>query len=323
MPPDRRWSALCGATLLGIALLPCVGRADGFPVTLDNCGTPEIFDRPAARAVANDVNIVETLLTLGVQDRMAGYAGLNRKQVAPALRDRLAGLPELARQYPSLELLLGARADFYIAGWGYGMRLGGEITPEILGRYGIKSYAIRESCIRLGARPDITIDDLYRDVLAIGRAFGVSARAAALIDEFRRRLVAVDRALAGPRSMPRAFVYDSGDDAPLTAGRYAMPTALLAAAGARNVMDDITASWTRVGWEAVVRRDPELIVVIDYGPVPAASKIAFLEAMPALAAVAAVRDRRFVVLDYDAATPGVRNIDAIESLARAIHPERF
>ncbi|MEJ0071919.1 MAG: ABC transporter substrate-binding protein [Pseudomonadota bacterium] len=109
----------------------------------------------------------------------------------------------------------------------------------------------------------------------------------------------------------------------MTTGRYAMPTALLAAAGARNVMDDVGSSWTRINWEAVVRRDPELIVVIDYGPVPAAGKIAFLTAMPALAGVAAVRDRRFVVLAYEAATPGVRNIDAVEMLARAFHPERF
>jgi iron complex transport system substrate-binding protein len=292
-------------------------------VTIDNCGQPERFDRPAQRAVANDVNIIETLLALEVQDRMVGYAGLNRKQLAEPWRARLAGIPELARQYPSLEVLLGARTDFYVAGWSYGMRVGGEVTPETLARHGIKSYAIRESCIRIGPRSGISLDDMFEDVRAIGRAFGVAARAEALVEGYRARLAVIAAAAGGAPRRPRVFVYDSGDDAPLTAGRYAMPTALIEAAGAVNVMADLASSWTRVNWEAVVQRDPEFIVVIDYGRLPASDKIAFLESTPALAGVAAVRDRRFVVLDYDAATPGVRNIDAVEALARAFHPGRF
>jgi iron complex transport system substrate-binding protein len=308
--------------LLVIGLSPSV-RADDFPVTIDNCGQPERFDKPVERAVANDVNIIETLLALGVQDRMAGYSGLNRKQVGDPLRARLAGVPELAHQYPSLEVLLGARTDFYVAGWSYGMRVGGEVTPETLARYGIRSYAIRESCIRIGPRPGIGIDDMFEDVRAIARAFGVAARAEALVDGFNRRLAGIAAAIARTNRRPRVFVYDSGDDAPVTVGRYAMPTALIRAAGAANVMDDVASSWTRVNWEAMVQRDPEFIVVIDYGLLPAAGKIAFLKGTPALAGVAAVRDRRFVVLDYDEATPGVRNVEAVETLAHAFHPDLF
>ncbi|RQV09828.1 hypothetical protein DF042_02295 [Burkholderia cenocepacia] len=46
-------------------------------------------------------------------------------------------------------------------------------------------------------------------------------------------------------------------------------------------------------------------------------------AMPALARVAAIRDRRFVVIPYDAATPGPENVAAVETLARALYPAAF
>jgi iron complex transport system substrate-binding protein len=160
---------------------------------------------------------------------------------------------------------------------------------------------------------------MFEDTIAISQIFGVEARAHILVEGFKQRLAAVAAITSKAHQRWRVFVYDSGEDAPETAGRYAMPTALIEAAGARNVMDDVEASWTTVNWEAVLRRDPQFIVIIDYGDVTAAQKIAFLRQAPALAAVDAVRQDRFVILPYDAATPGVRNIDAVEILAHAFN----
>ncbi|HEV2678430.1 MAG TPA: ABC transporter substrate-binding protein [Aliidongia sp.] len=297
--------------------------ASGFPVTIDNCGVPETFDRAPVRAVSNDVNITDTLLALDLQDHMAGFSGVSGwNKIAPDLQGRLGGVPELSQKYPSLEVLLGARTDFYFAGWSYGMRVGGDVTPDTLADHGIKSYAIRESCVHLGPRPAARLDDMYQDLIAIGRIFGVEERAHALAAGFAERIGAVAARLkdAAPA---RVFVYDSGEDAPETAGGNAMPTALIAAAGGRNVMDDVPNSWTRVSWEAVVARDPAFILIVDYDVTTPEQKIAFLKGNPALTGIDAVRHDRFVVIPYDAATPGVRNIGAVESLARAFHPDRF
>lgn len=206
------------------------------------------------------------------------------------------------------------------------MRIGGEVTPDTLAPFGIKTYAIRESCIHLGPRPDVGIDDMYQDTLALGRAFGVAERAEALVEGFERRLAEITTVTAKAAGVPaplRVFVYDSDEEAPLTAGRYAMPTALIAAAGARNIMDDVASSWTKVNWEPVIDRDPQVIVIVDYGDISAEQKIAFLRRAPALAGISAVRDGRFVVLSYDSATPGVRNVQAVEHLARAFYPDLF
>ena len=121
--------------------------------------------------------------------------------------------------------------------------------------------------------------------------------------------------------MPRVFVYDSGDDVPFTAGRYAMPTALIEAAGGRNIMDDLEKSWATVGWESVVARDPDFVVIVNYGDVTAEQKREFLKSNPALAGINAVRNDRFAVLEYVEATPGPRNISAVAKLAASFREE--
>ncbi|MEM7296484.1 MAG: ABC transporter substrate-binding protein, partial [Pseudomonadota bacterium] len=119
----------------------------------------------------------------------------------------------------------------------------------------------------------------------------------------------------------RVFVYDSGEDAPFTAGRYAMPTALIEAAGGINIMDDFEKSWATVTWEEVVERNPEAIVIVNYGDVTAEQKRAFMISNPAFAELDAVKNDRFVTLEYVEATPGPRNIQAINTLAEAFQAE--
>ena len=96
-----------------------------------------------------------------------------------------------------------------------------------------------------------------------------------------------------------------------------MPTALIEAAGGINVMDDFKKSWGTVTWEEVVERNPEVIVIVNYGNVTAEQKREFMTTNPAFANIDAVKNDRFVTLEYVEATPGPRNIRAIKTLAEA------
>lgn len=96
-----------------------------------------------------------------------------------------------------------------------------------------------------------------------------------------------------------------------------MPTALIEAAGGTNIMDDFEKSWGTVNWEAVVERNPEVVVIVNYGNVTAEEKRAFMMNNPAFADLDAVKNDRFVVLEYVEATPGPRNINAVKKLANS------
>ena len=297
-----------------LALFLSAAPALAFPVTVKSCNREVTFDAAPARAISNDVNLTEMMLVLGLRDRMVGYTGVSGwKTLDEEMRAGIAELPELSAKYPTREVLAGAEPDFFFAGWNYGMKVGGEVTPETLEPLGIKTYELTESCIHIGPKDKSAMQDMYVDILNLGRIFGVEPKAEALVAGYKARLEEVTAGL--DRSKPlRVFVYDSGEETPFTAGRYAMPTAMIEAAGGENIMADLEKSWATVAWEPVVDRNPEVIVIVNYGDVTAEQKIAFLEGNPAFAGIDAVKNDRYVVLDYVEATPGPRNIKAVEKL---------
>ncbi len=297
-----------------VALLISAAPALAFPVTVKSCSREVTFDQSPTRAIANDVNLIEMMLALGLADRMVGYTGVSGwKTLDEGLRAGVAELPELSAKYPTREVLAGAETDFFFAGWNYGMKVGGEVTPETLAPLGIKTYELTESCIHIGPKAKSSMDDMYADILNLGTIFGVSGAAQDLVSGYKARL---DEVTAGiDRTTPlRVFVYDSGEEGPFTAGAYAIPTAMIELAGGVNIMDDLEKSWATVAWEPVVDRNPQVIVIVNYGDVTADQKIAFLEANPAFTGIDAVKNDRYVVLDYVEATPGPRNIKAVEKL---------
>ena len=305
-----------GALSLGLS----TGLASA-ETTVESCNRTVTFDAPPERAISNDVNLTEMMLVLGLADRMVGYTGISGwKTLDEEMRAGVEELPELSSKYPSKEVLVGAEADFFFAGWNYGMKVGGEVTPETLAPFGIKVYELTESCTHIMDKGRASIDDMYADLINLGAIFGVEDTATTLIDGYKADLASFTDSLETGDPL-RVFVYDSGEDAPFTAGLYAMPTALIEAAGGVNVMDDFEKSWGIVTWEEVVERNPEVIVIVNYGEVTAKQKREFMMSNPAFADLDAVRNDRFVTLEYVEATPGPRNIQAIKTLADAFWNE--
>ncbi|WP_108814653.1 ABC transporter substrate-binding protein [Loktanella sp. Alg231-35] len=285
--------------------------------SVQSCNRTVVFDAPPERAISNDVNLTEMMLVLGLTDHMVGYTGINGwNKLDAEMREGVAALPELSERYPSKEVLVGADADFFFAGWNYGMKVGGEVTPDTLEPFGIQVYELTESCIHIMDKDRASIEDMYADLMNLGLIFDVEDRATALVDSYRADLATFTDDLETGEPL-RVFVYDSGEDAPFTAGLFAMPTALIESAGGTNVMEGFEKSWGTVTWEEVVEQNPEVIVIVNYGEVTAEQKRDFMMSNPAFAEIDAVRNDRFVTLEYVEATPGPRNIQAIKTLAEA------
>ncbi|WP_077035864.1 ABC transporter substrate-binding protein [Pelomonas sp. KK5] len=306
--------------VFGVALVAASGAAaQTFPVTVDSCGSPITFAAPPQRALIHDLNMTEMALSLGLQKRMVGVSGISGwYKSRPEVDKALGGIPEIAARQPTLENILAARPDFFFAGWNYGMSVGGDVTPTVLKRYGIPTLVLGESCNHVDkTRPRASMELLYGDYIKLGTIFGKEAAARAQVDAWKQRVARLPRAPGGRPT--RVFLYDSGEDRPLTAGRFAMPTAMIEAAGARNVMDDLDSSWATVSWEAVAARDPEFLVLLDYRNDGGAAKLMqFLQQHPLMRHVDAVRNRRYVALRYEELTPGPANIGALEKMAKAL-----
>ena len=311
-------------SLLCVALLLCsaeaLAEATKYPLTVQSCNRQVTFKEAPKHAVSHDINMTQMMLALGLKSRMAGYSGVSGwKSVTPEMQSLLDGLPELAAKYPSVETLLNANVDFFFAGWDYGMRVGGDLTPQTLQPLGINVYELTESCAFVMKRPAATLEDTYNDLRNLGKIFDVQDRANALIADMQAQVAAVRKDL--PAEKPRVFLYDSGEDRAMTSGRLGMPQALIDAAGGRNILDDVDASWTRVNWETVVEHNPQVIVIVDYSEITADQKIQFLLNNKALQSVEAIKNQRFIVIPYVQATPGIDNVLAVETLAKGFHGE--
>ncbi|WP_413793852.1 MULTISPECIES: ABC transporter substrate-binding protein [unclassified Pseudomonas] len=312
-------------TLRSLLLLPllltsahALAEATRYPLTIQSCNRQVQFNQAPRHAVSHDINMTQMMLALGLKPRMVGYSGISGwKSVTPEMAKILDDLPELAAKYPSVETLLNANVDFFFAGWDYGMRVGGDLTPQTLQPLGINVYELTESCAFVMKRPAASLEDTYNDLRNLGKIFDVQDRANALIATMQAQVAEVRKHL--PAQQPRVFLYDSGEDRAMTSGRLGMPQALIDAAGGRNILDDVETSWTRVNWENVVERNPQVIVIVDYGEVSAEQKQQFLMNNPALQSVEAIQQRRFIVIPYVQATPGIDNVLAVQTLAQGFH----
>ena len=300
-----------------VAALSIIGGTALAQTTVESCNRTVSFDAPPKRAISNDVNLTEMMLVLGLADHMVGYTGISGwKTLDEEMRTNVKQLPELSSKYPTKEVIVGANADFFFAGWNYGMKVGGEVTPETLEPFGVKVYELTESCTHIMKKGKASIDDMYADLLNLGSIFNVEDKAEKLVRDYKAELKSFKDDLETGEPV-RAFVYDSGEDTPFTAGLYAMPTALIEAAGGVNVMNGFEKSWGTVTWEEVVAQNPEVIIIVNYGSVTAEQKRDFMMSNPAFANIEAVKNDRFVTLEYVEATPGPRNIKAIKTLANA------
>ena len=313
------------ALLISVPLMLLATPVLAEPVTVDNCGTELTFANVPERIVVHDINMSEMAFALGLQEKIVGLTGITGwYKTSPEFDEQRGDIPELAPKYPTMENLIAASPDLFVAGWYYGMRPGGEVTPDTLEAQGIQTLVLTESCVHLHEdRPVASMDLLFDDMVRLGTVFDKKAEAEALVAGWKSDLLEIDTAIPDENRL-RVFLYDSGADKPFTAGRYAITTAMIEAAGGKNVMSDMETSWGTTSWEAVAVANPQFLVLLDYQDGSGAEGLMkFLKEHPIMSLTDAVQNERYVPLRYEELTPGPSNIAAISKIAEAMYPGSF
>lgn len=297
-----------------------------YPVTVESCGESITFDSAPKRALSFDTNMTEIMLALGLEDNMVGY-WISGVPVANEYQEQVKNIPLISTETwppPSLEVILNFDPDFVFGAWNYNFSEESGVTPEKLAATGVKSYVLTESCIAVGMQPDESLESTYTDILNIGRIFGVEARAIELVNQMREKITAVQSKIGSVDTPLRGFYYGGGADTAFTAGKYAMATKMMNAVGAENIFGDVEDDWIpAAGWEKVIELDPEFIMIDDTPWESAEQRIKTLESLPQLSSITAIREKRYVVLQWTYILPGMEMDEGIEALAKALYPELF
>jgi iron complex transport system substrate-binding protein len=168
------------------------------------------------------------------------------------------------------------------------------------------------------------LDSVFHCIRVMGEALGAEAEAERLSGDIRRDLDDVRRRAAG-QTMPRVFVTIARDPGSLanlsTVGKTSYLNAVLEIAGGRNVFGDVNELYPIVSKEALLQRQPEVIIeLLGEGMADDAQKTKVVSAWQTLPALPAVRNGRIVAITESyAMIPGPRVTQLARKLAETLH----
>lgn len=270
------------------------------------CGS-EPAPPPAAapepeRIVVMAPSAAEILHALGLLDRVVGVGDF--VQWPP----ELAGLPRLgAYDTPSQEQVLALRTDLLLV---TGSKAG-QASYQRLRDLGVEVMELETS----------TYESVLASLRQVGERLGRAERAGEVEREIRSRMDGIRRRAAGaPR--PRVL-FVVGQNPLYVAGPGSHVDEMIRTAGGVNVASDALSPYQLVSLEAMLDRQPEVIIDISDNR-PGAGHGRQLGTWARWTFLPAVQQRRVYLVDpVRLSIPGPRLPEMTELVARMLHPEIF
>jgi iron complex transport system substrate-binding protein len=141
-----------------------------------------------------------------------------------------------------------------------------------------------------------------------------------LAANLRARLMELEERLNG--RAPRKVMFIVWADPLITIGPETFIADALRYAGARSAVET-TQDWPRLSLEEVVRLQPEFLVFADTHSETVETRVKDLSERAGWRHLEAVQKKRIAVVGDAISRPAPRLVDAIEQLARQLHPDAF
>ena len=270
-------------------------------VVCDEAGRRVLVPDTPRRIIALAPSITEMIYSLGREDRLVGVA---QQSDYPAAAKSLPTVGTFVR--PDIEKIVALRPDLCIA------------TTEGNPPYAISR--IQSLGIPVYVTRPVDLNGIMRSLLDIGDLLGVKRKAKAVVGCMQARIDHVKDLVAMARSRPRVF-FELGFAPLVSAGKNSFDGQLITYAGGVDISRG-PEPYPRISMEQVLAGKPDVIIIASMAkrgnPEQVKSEWDRWTSLPA------VRDRRVYVVDpnlFD--QPSVRLVDALELLARLIHPELF
>ncbi len=271
----------------------------------DGLGRALELDPAPRRVISLAPSNTEILFAVGAGDLVVGV-------------DDFSNFPEQVEALPAVGGSMGDYNLEQIASLQPDLVLAAEInTPEqvkSLEELGIQVYYLSNPT---------DLEGVFQNLIIVGELTGRQAQAAELAENLRARVEVVQQKLEGVAERPRVFYELDGSEPakPWTAGKGTFMDLLIQLAGGENVGAGMESSWGQLSLEALLLANPDFILLGDaaYGVTPeqVASRAGW-------EGIKAVQQGQIIPFNDDMASrPGPRLVDALEILARTLHPQQF
>lgn len=298
---SSKWSV---AWVRGFALLLALFWPAVQAQQIDNCGISVPIEAPAQRVVALNQHAAEAILALGADEQLIGTAYQDDRPPSRWLA-RFNAIPRLADEYPNPETLLGLRPDLLVAGfssafsdWGIGPRTRWQ-------KYGVPSYLFESSC----PQAEVSLEGVFADVMHLGQLLGRQSQARRWQQAQQQRLRQLD--WPANQRKPRVLLWLREYELPYVAGCCGAGNLLIERAGGINVAKELPKHWGHLSWEAVLAKQPDLILMVDSNWSSFAQKQQHLHSSPFGRQLQAVKSNQLVPIGFSETVAGVRLIDGM------------
>jgi iron complex transport system substrate-binding protein len=292
---------LCEAAIARQTGTAHAGLPPGRALT-DEVGRRVQIPREAARVVSLAPNLTEIVFALGNGNHLAGDTDYCDYPPEAAQKPHVGGPVN-----PNLEEIVSLMPDLVLATKSINRRE----TVSALDHIGFPVYVTEDPH---------SVERMITSVEHLGSVLGAEKSAAILVEDLRDRLADLDRRLAG--IAPRRVLFVVWTDPLMSVGQGTFIADALRRAGGRSVVET-KAEWPHVSMEEIVRLQPEFLVFASAHAGDTQRDIDALRTRPGWRSLEAMQHGNIVVVSDAINRPAPRMVDAIERLARALHPEAF
>ncbi|AKF04320.1 ABC transporter substrate-binding protein [Sandaracinus amylolyticus] len=256
----------------------------------DERGRTVRLARPATRIVSLLASHTETLVALGVGDRIVG------RDTYSTGSPQIEALPDLGGLEPNVEAVAALEPDLVIAA-----------------EYGTQAGVLEQAGLTVWAGSAQRYDELFEVLDAIARLVGRAGEGERIARELRERIA---RVAARAQGAPRLRVYFEVDPTPYSVGPRSFIGEMIARAGGATIAPEPLGEFPRLALEEIVVRDPEVMIGLSLDEA---------RGRPGWSSVTAVRRGRVRALS-DAerdviVRAGTRIDEGLQVLLEIIHPE--
>jgi|GEM_PF-173019 len=270
-------------------------------VVTDETGRRVTIPLDVKRVVTLAPNLTETIYALGLEERLAGDTDYCDTPPAAKLKPHVGGA-----QNPSLEAIVALHPDLVLAT----TSINRIETVDGLAKVGVAVYTTDPQTVR----------GMLESTAHIADMMGAEEQGSALVAKLQARLDAVSARLADVPPVHALFVV--WEDPLITIGQNTFIADAMRWAGVESVILS-QQKWPHISFEEVVRLQPEYIVFASDHAGFGAEELGALRSREAWKQLRAVELGHIAVISEEINRPSPGLVDAIEQLAREVHPEVF
>lgn len=285
------------------------------------------FEKAPERVWAQNQNNIETMLALGLADKIVGACGLDG-EIREDLKEEFAKI-NYYESMPSKEEILALEPDF-ITGWysTFSDKRLGDVNfwhERKVGTY----MSLNSACRGPAAENPQTINEECEDILTLGKIFDVEDRAKEIVDEIQSEVEKINKHLESQPRLTAAVLEDEGGSYRVygedtLGGNVAVNGGAELAVGKHGENGNISA-------EDLIAVNPDAIFMVWYdgysvGDVDYAGEhvVKLITEDPKFASLDAVKNGRVYPINLSGIyCSGMRTLDGILDVSKNLYPELY